>query len=163
MIRRRALAPLFALLVAAVAACGASPEAPGSARCPAATLPDGAVVSAAGGGGISGEVASYVAFADGKVDLSEGLGTQAKTRTVDVGKARIDKLVGDIRATEVTDEEEGCYVGEPEADGTSGGFVLRDGASVRRWSHDSGGDAPDAVEEASSVALAFLQGVRQQK
>ena len=145
-------------------ACGSSPRAPGSAGCSAAVLPEGAVVSSGAGGGLTGDFASYVAFPDGHVDVTERTGAKTETRTVDVGKPRIDQLVSDIRATNVTDEEEGCYVpDEPEPDGTGGSLVFRDGNSARRWSYSSGGDPPDAVKEASNVAAAFLQEVREQK
>ncbi len=150
-----------AVLFLLVAGCKAAtdPKAFGTPGCPAVALADGAVVSYAGGGGITGATQSFVAFPDGRVELS----ADGKPRTVTVSRDRLDELQSDLRATGVLDEDQGCYIpDEAVADGTGAELELRDGASVRKWTWSDGARAPDAVDKALGVARAFLDDASRQ-
>lgn len=153
--RLRLLASAAVVSLVLVAGCNGTTDAKalGTAGCPAVALRDGAAVSYAGGGGITGATQSFVAFPDGRVELSDG----GKPRTVTVPRERIDDLQRDLRATGVIDEDQGCYIpDEAVADGTGAELELRDGTSVRKWTWSDGARAPEAVDQALGVARAFL-------
>lgn len=144
-----------ALGLSILSACSGTsePKAPGTPACAAPSLAADATVSYAGGGGFAGRTSGFVAFGDGRVQLDE----DGKTRSVDVGRERVAKLGSDLRATGVTDEDDGCYVpDEPVADGTGAELTFRDGASLRKWGSSDGARAPDAVTKALGVAQTFL-------
>lgn len=146
---RGALAVLSILLVTG---CGGPEYEPGEDRCPRGSLPEGAVLSYSSGSAWHGSrIWHIVAFGDGRLVLNG-------TTNANVPAERITRLLNDVAATGVEDEDEGCYWGAPEEhtdDSSSSSLHLREGLTVRMWSESSPGEPPDAVRGALAVMDAF--------
>jgi hypothetical protein len=125
---------------------------PGEDRCEVPALPDGAVLEYESGSGWAGDqVWSVVAFSDGQLVVHNG--PEAR-----VSPERISKLLADIEATAVKDEDEGGYWPRAiEWDAGGETLVLRDGAGSRMWSQSGSAESPEKVNAAFRVGDAFFK------
>lgn len=132
--------------------CGGPTYEPGEDGCARPSLAEGALVSYSSGSSWAGDrIWKIVAFGDGRLVVNESVDAR-------VPAERVSQLLADIAATEVEDEDDGCYWPSEEdrlVDVSGSTLELREGGRVRMWSEVYPGKPPSALREANAVMDRF--------
>jgi len=143
------LACAFVLL-----ACTPSPKSKPDAPGCGFHADEHALVFWSSGSSFNTDLREFTAYGDGHVDVRGNVANG----TAHVTPARIEQLQRDIAATDVFDEDQGCYYDDDlPTDSEGSSLVAQNNGAQRKYS--VAGDAPDAVTRAMDVSARFFDEV----